>query len=96
MDNAISDKSAVTAEGHGAKALSGAAECLHLMAAPAFAIMALVTGMSGDGAMATLCGQETSPLGGMAAMYAMMSAFHSAPWLKLISVRHRRTQLTNP
>jgi hypothetical protein len=25
-----------------------------------------------------------SPLGGMAPMYALMSAFHAAPWLKLL------------
>jgi hypothetical protein len=28
-----------------------------------------------------------SPLGGMVAMYLLMSAFHLAPWLKLISRR---------
>ena len=32
-------------------------------------------------------GQGASPLGGMAAMYALMSAFHVTPWLKLISAR---------
>lgn len=87
MDNAISDKSTVTAEGHGAKALSGAAEGLHLMAAPVFAIMALVTGLSGDGGMAMLCAHDASPLGSMAAMYALMSAFHITPWLRMFSRR---------
>jgi hypothetical protein len=28
-----------------------------------------------------------SPLGGMVPMYLLMSAFHLAPWLKLISRR---------
>jgi len=28
-----------------------------------------------------------SPLSGMAAMYALMSAFHLAPWLKLVAAR---------
>ena len=28
-----------------------------------------------------------SPLGGMVPMYALMSAFHFVPWLKLVSVR---------
>jgi len=87
MYNALANGSAAAAEGHEAKALSGAAEWLHLMAAPTFAIMALVTGLSGDGAMTMLCAQEVSPLGSMAAMYALMSAFHLAPWLRLVSRR---------
>jgi hypothetical protein len=35
------------------------------------------------------CGatQHAAPLSGMAAMYWLMSAFHIAPWLKLISSR---------
>lgn len=87
MDNAFADKSAAAAVGYEAKALSGAAEWLHLIAAPTFAIMSLVTGMSGDGTMAMLCARETSPFGSMAAMYALMSTFHLAPWLKLFSKR---------
>ncbi len=85
MDDALAGKPAVVAEGRCVKALSGAAEWLHLLAAPTFAIMALVTGMSGDGAAAMLCAQAASPLGGMVAMYALMSAFHLTPWLKLLS-----------
>lgn len=90
MDHVPTDKRAVAAEGHGVKLLSGAAEGLHLMAAPTFAIMALVTGMSGNGPMTMLCAQETSPLGSMAAMYALMSALHVGPWLKLFSARRQR------
>ena len=30
-----------------------------------------------------------SPLNGMVTMYLLMSAFHAAPWLKLIRERHR-------
>ncbi len=65
-------------------------EWLGLAAAPTFAVMALLTGGFGDGGrMAMLCStaQDASPLSGMAAMYLLMSAFHSAPWLKLISSR---------
>jgi hypothetical protein len=88
MDEALADTRAAVARGHGAKVvLSGAAEWLHLMAAPTFAIMALVTGISGDSAMAMLCAHDASPLSGMAAMYGLMSAFHLGPWLKLISKR---------
>lgn len=65
----------------------GAADWLCLAAAPTFAIMALLAGVLGDGEPDPLCSasQHASPLGGMAAMYLLMCAFHSAPWLKLIS-----------
>ena len=69
-----------------------ASEWLSLAAAPTFAIMALLTGVLGDGMPAMLCssGRGASPLGGMAAMYVLMSAFHVTPWLKLISARRNR------
>jgi hypothetical protein len=68
---------------------SGAADLLCLAAAPVFAIMALLTTVLGGGQMAMICSatQETSPLSGMIPMYLLMSAFHSAPWLKLIARR---------
>ena len=63
-----------------------AAEWLYLAAAPTFAIMALVTGVSGGGPADALCSfAGMSPLGGMMPMYLLMSAFHLAPWLKLIA-----------
>ena len=64
-----------------------AAEWLSLAAAPTFAAMALLTGALGDGIPAMLCSHDASPLGGMAAMYALMCAFHLSPWLRLISGR---------
>jgi hypothetical protein len=66
----------------------GIADWLCLAAAPTFAIMALLTGVLG-GAPDMLCSaaQDASPLSGMVPMYWLMSAFHSAPWLKLISSR---------
>ena len=60
---------------------SGAADCLSLAAAPTFAVMALVTAVGGS-PLDAFC--SASPLGGMAPMYLLMSAFHMAPWLKLI------------
>ena len=64
----------------------GAAGWLGLAAAPTFAIMALLTGLGG-GPPDMLCGaaHQASPLSGMVPMYLLMSGFHSAPWLKLIS-----------
>jgi hypothetical protein len=65
----------------------GAANFLYLAAAPTFAIMALLTAVVGGGSFDALC-SGASPLSGMVPMYLLMSAFHLAPWLKLIS--HRR------
>jgi len=62
----------------------GAADWVCLAAAPTFAIMALLTGVLGGGPQDMLCA-AASPLSGMVSMYMLMSAFHSAPWLKLIS-----------
>ena len=64
----------------------GAAHWLSLAAAPSFALMALVTGISGGGAMDMVCSPgHALALNGMVPMYLLMSAFHSAPWLKLIA-----------
>ena len=66
----------------------GAADCLSLAAAPTFAVMALLTAVLGGGPLDMLCG-AASPLTGMIPMYLLMSAFHAAPWLKLMSRRAR-------
>jgi hypothetical protein len=82
MSHACSDDGAA----HRGAALPGAAQTLGLAASPTFALMALLTSALSDGSAETLCsGAHTSPLGGMATMYLLMSAFHAAPWLKLIS-----------
>ena len=62
---------------------------ISLAAAPTFAIMALLTGVLGGAPHDMVCAaaQGASPLGGMVWMYALMSAFHAPPWLKLISSR---------
>jgi hypothetical protein len=75
---------------NGNAAAIGAADFLYLAAAPTFAIMALLTGVLG-GAPDMLCSAApgASPFGGMVAMYLLMSAFHTAPWLKLISSRRK-------
>jgi hypothetical protein len=89
MSEAYSGGRACGAIGHesGNAAALGAAGWLSLAAAPTFAIMALLTGVLGGGPPDMLCsaGQIASPLSGMVPMYLLMSAFHSAPWLKLIS-----------
>ncbi len=70
----------------GNAATKNAADFLCLAAAPVFAIMALVTGIWDGGMAGMLCSaaHDASPLTGMVPMYLLMSAFHSAPWLRLI------------
>jgi hypothetical protein len=67
----------------------GAADWLSLAAAPTFAMMALLTSIVGGSAPETLCMSggawlSVTWLTGMVPMYLLMSAFHSAAWLKLI------------
>ena len=69
----------------GGAAALGAADWLCLAAAPTFAIMALLTVLGGGAPdMPCSAAQDASALSGMVPMYLLMSAFHSAPWLKLI------------
>jgi hypothetical protein len=81
-----------TAGPAGSRAALGAADWLSLAAAPTFAIMALIAGVHGGGGPDLLCSaaHEASPLAGMAPMYVLMSAFHVAPWLKLMRLPERR------
>lgn len=74
-----------------------AADALGLAAAPTFAAMAGLTAGFESGPPDMLCAAafHGSPLSGMAAMYALMSAFHLAPWLKLISGRQRQHATTS-
>jgi hypothetical protein len=67
----------------------GITDWLALAAAPTFAVMALLTGVLGDTAPDMVCSAAhgASPLSGMVPMYLLMSAFHSAPWLKLLARR---------
>ena len=69
-----------------APAEASADRFLSLAAAPTFAIMALLSAIPAGGAPDVLCSAAgASVLRGMIPMYLLMSAFHAAPWLKLIS-----------
>jgi hypothetical protein len=73
-------------ETSGQAAALGVASGLSLAAAPTFAIMALLTSAFGSGPADAICtAAHASALGGMVAMYLLMSAFHLAPWLRLIA-----------
>ncbi|MDN5929205.1 MAG: hypothetical protein L0I29_19245 [Hyphomicrobiales bacterium] len=66
----------------GAAFARGAARWLCLAASPTFALMALVTAVSGGSGMGCMV---PSPVAGMVPMYLLMGAFHLAPWLRLVS-----------
>ncbi|CAN7668172.1 hypothetical protein [Mesorhizobium sp. LjNodule214] len=68
----------------------GTADRLCLAAAPTFALMALLTCVQGSDAAMLCMDANASPLTGMPAMYLLMSAFHLAPWLRVISGRQAR------
>jgi hypothetical protein len=73
-------------DGREAAAASHLARWLGLAATPTFAVMALLTAVLGGGPADTLCSAgHALSLGGMVPMYLLMSAFHSAAWLRLIS-----------
>jgi hypothetical protein len=68
-----------------------AADLLVFAASPTFAIMALLTGVPGGDSAGMICSSaHGSPLNGMTTMYLLMSAFHAAPWLKVIR-KHSRS-----
>lgn len=74
--------------GEEAGAVAGIARWLCLAATPTFALMALLTGVLDGGRMEAICSAgEDAPLSGMVLMYLLMSAFHVAPWLQLMSGR---------
>jgi hypothetical protein len=86
----------MSATGHetgrrGNAAALGTAGWLRLAAAPTFAVMAILSCLSGGGADMMCSAHGVSALSGMVAMYVLMSAFHSVPWLKLISRRRSAT-----
>ncbi|MCS3559968.1 MULTISPECIES: hypothetical protein [Bradyrhizobium] len=58
------------------------ARLLSLAAAPTFAVMALIAAMA-PADMICSAMQRPLSLQGMVPMYALMSAFHLAPWLRL-------------
>lgn len=87
------------ADGTGKKAIrptvtQRAAEGLALAAAPTFALMALLTAGGGESSMAMMCSSTAGQvLNSMTTMYLLMSAFHLAPWLKLLrSGAHRERE----
>jgi hypothetical protein len=69
----------------------GIADWLCLAAAPTFAIMAILSAVTGGADMICSSMQGASALDGMVTMYLIMSAFHLPPWLRILS-SHRETR----
>jgi hypothetical protein len=72
--------------------MSRPAEWLGLAAAPTFAAMAAVSAAQRDPAHILCSDAGASMLGGMTAMYLLMSAFHGAPWLNRIDRLWRQSR----
>ena len=68
--------------------MRGIADWLGLAAAPAFAVMAVVSGV-GDEGRSALCTVAGGPAAwdGMAFMYLLMSLIHLPPWVRALSGR---------
>jgi hypothetical protein len=63
----------------------GAAGWLALAASPTFALMACVAANDAHPIVPCSSASGVLPIGGMTAMYLLMSLFHLSPWLKLTS-----------
>lgn len=91
VSSANSCAGSVRAAAGSSRFIPGACQILHLAAAPTFAVMALLTATARGDASGILCvtAGDASPLTWMIAMYGLMSAFHAAPWLRLMGARLR-------
>jgi hypothetical protein len=77
--------SAISIGSHGVAIARVVADWLGLAAAPAFATMALMTACFGGMADPLCLASGHTLMSGMAPMYLLMSAVHSAPWLRLVA-----------
>jgi hypothetical protein len=74
-------------DAEGTLAAPGIARWLCLAASPTFALMAWIAAHHASPMMLCSSGPGMLPMGGMSAMYLLMSLFHLPPWLKLASSR---------
>ena len=82
----MSSRRDLVTDAGGPGAIPGTGAWLALTAAPVFGVMALLTSTPGSAAhMSCSAASHLPALGGMGVMYALMSAFHCRPWLRLVS-----------
>jgi hypothetical protein len=83
-DHAVNAPHCVRVDAEETGAVAAALNALYLAATPTFAIMAVLSSVSGNADMMCSVTHDAWQLGGMVPMYALMSAFHSGPWLRRI------------
>jgi hypothetical protein len=84
IDTVNAPQTARVGGGETNKVVSAVSNGLYLAAMPTFAVMAVLTSMNGGSADVICAAAHGGWLSGMAPMYALMSAFHSGPWLRWI------------
>lgn len=61
---------------------------LSLAPTPTFALLALLSSSQESSLQSLICSAgHSSPMTGMVSMYLLMSVFHSAPWIRMITHR---------
>ena len=82
--SAVNVPDGVRVDGEESAVVATLTNALYLAATPTFAIMAVLSALGGKADMMCSATHDAWQLGGMVPMYALMSAFHSGPWLRRI------------
>lgn len=74
----------------------GLLDWLHLAATPTFALLALLTTVSGSDPTTCMGMAGSLPLESMGFMYLLMGVFHAAPWVRLLPAAGWRSRMVEP
>ena len=86
-NHAVNAPHLVRVDGEESAVVATLTNALYLAATPTFAVMAVLSAVGGNADMMCSATHDAWQLGGMVPMYALMSAFHSGPWLRRIFPR---------